>query len=179
MVDAMIIKSILQHMKHIIPFLLILLVLSGCLKNEVTLDYTGIQPIVLIPNANWPPKGFSAPLTDSVAGTTQLNLYARVSYEKPLDKSVLVKFTVDNALVDAYNNQWGTAYHLLPANCYQVNALEVTIPAGVQQAVIPITLLPASIDPQYDYILPFTMLSAGGNTIGSNFKNMIFTLKGQ
>ena len=50
---------------------------------------------------------------------------------------------------------------------------------GVQQAVIAITVLPANIDPQHDYMLPFTMLSAGGNTIGSNFRNMIFTLKGQ
>ncbi|WP_346316508.1 DUF1735 domain-containing protein [Chitinophaga sp. YIM B06452] len=166
-------------MKHIIPFFLMLFVLTGCLKNEVTLDYTGIQPVMLIPNANWPPKGFTSPLTDSVAGTTRLNLYARVSYEKPLDKNVLVKFTLDNALVDAYNNKWGTAYRLLPANCYQSGALEVTIPAGTQQAVIPITVLPANIDPQYDYILPFTILSAEGSTIASNFKSMIFTLKGQ
>lgn len=166
-------------MKHIIPFFLILLVLSGCLKNDVTLDYTGIQPLMLIPNANWPPKGQAAPLTDSVAGTTRLNLYARVSYEKPLGKNVLVKFTLDNALVDEYNNKWGTAYRLLPANCYQVSALETTISAGEQQAVIPITVLPANIDPQYDYILPFTILSADGNTIASNLKSMIFTLKGQ
>lgn len=178
MVDAVIINLILHRMKYIIPFSLILLLFSGCLKNEVTLDYTGIKPIVLIPNANWPPKGFATPLTDSAAGTTKLNLYARVSYEKPLDKSVLVKFTVDNALVDAYNNQWGTAYRLLPANCYQA-ALEVTIPAGTQQVAIPVTVIPANMDPQYDYILPFTMLSAEGNTIGANFKSMVFTLKGQ
>lgn len=166
-------------MKYIISFSLILLLFSGCLKNEVTLDYTGIKPIVLIPNANWPPKGFASPLTDSAAGTVKLHLYARVSYEKPLDKSVLVKFMLDNALVDAYNTQWGTAYQLLPANCYQVGALEVTILAGSQQAVIPITVIPANIDPSADYILPFTMLSAEGNTIGANFKSMIFTLKGQ
>lgn len=156
-----------------------LLVLPGCLKNEVTLDYTGIEPMMLIPNANWPAKGLAAPPTDSAAGTTRLNLYARVSYEKPLDKNVLVKFTLDDALVDAYNNKWGTAYRLLPASCYQVSALEVTIPAGVQQAAIPINLLPANIDPQYDYILPFTILSAEGNTIAANFKSMIFTLKGK
>jgi hypothetical protein len=39
--------------------------------------------------------------------------------------------------------------------------------------------LPANIDPQFDYILPFTMQSAEGNTIGANFKSMVFTLKGQ
>ncbi len=152
---------------------------SACLKNEVTLDYSGIQPVVLIPNANWPPKGFTSPVTDSVAGTTRLNLFARVSYEKPLTKSVLVKFTLDNALVDAYNIQWGTSYKLLPANCYQVASLEVSIPAGSQQAVIPITVLPADIDPQNDYILPFTITTADGQTISANFKSIVFTLKGQ
>lgn len=159
--------------------LFIIYMFSACLKNEVTLDYSGIQPLVLIPNANWPPKGFASPATDSVAGTTRLNLFARVSYEKPLTKNILVKFTLDNALVDAYNNQWGTAYQLLPANCYQVASLEVSIPAGSQQAVIPITVLPVNIDPQHDYILPFTMVSADGQTIGANFKSFVFTLKGQ
>jgi hypothetical protein len=165
-------------MKYIIPFSLILLLFSGCLKNDVTLDYTGIKPIVLIPNANWPPTGNAMPLTDSAAGTTMLNLYARVSYEQPLAKSILVKFSVDNALVDAYNTRWGISYRLLPANCYQMAALEVTIPAGTQQAVIPITILPANIDPQFDYALPFTMQSAEGNTVGANFKSILFTLKG-
>ncbi|QEH40644.1 DUF1735 domain-containing protein [Chitinophaga sp. XS-30] len=166
-------------MKQIILFFLILFVLPGCLKNEVTLDYTGIQPIVLIPNANWPVKGYASQPEDSAAGTVQLNLYAKVSYEKPLDKNVLVKFTLDNALADAYNDQWGTAYRLLSADCYEVSSLDLVIPSGAQQAILPITIISEKIDPQYDYILPFTIAAADGNTVASNFKSMIFTLKGQ
>ncbi len=60
-----------------------------------------------------PPKGFTSPVTDSVAGTTkELNLRLRVIYEKAIDQNVLVRFTLDNALVDAYNIQWGTSYKL-------------------------------------------------------------------
>lgn len=173
------INLILQRMKYIIPFSFLLLFFTGCLKNEVVLDYTGIRPIVLIPNANWPVKGYASQPVDSAAGTMQLNLYARVSYEKPLDKNVLVKFTVDNALADAYNEQWGSAYRLLPADCYEVSSLDLVIPSGAQQAILPITIISAKIDPQYDYILPFTMVSADDNTVASNFKSMVFTLKGQ
>lgn len=75
--------------------------------------------------------------------------------------------------------QWGTSYQLLPASCYQVASLEVNIAAGAQQAVIPITVLPANIDPQHDYILPFTITSADGQAIGANFKSFVFTIKGQ
>lgn len=166
-------------MKFLLPFSIILLLFSGCLKNEVTLDYSGIQPTITIPNANWPVKGYASQPMDSAAGTTKLNLYARVSFESALEKSVLVRFSLDNALVASYNQHWGTSYQLLPANCYQVGALEVTIPAGAKQAALPITLLTANIDPANDYILPFSITSADGNIVAANFKSIVFTLKGQ
>ncbi|THU37033.1 DUF1735 domain-containing protein [Niastella caeni] len=164
-------------MKYIIPFALIFL--SACLKNEVTLDYSGIKPVIVIPNANWPVKGYAPQLTDSVAGITRLNVYARVSHEKPLDKDVRVKFVIDNAQAEQYNNQWGADYRLLPANCYQANAMEITIPAGTQQVLLPVTIIPGNMDPQYNYILPVSIASADGYTVGANFKTMIFTLKGR
>ncbi len=167
-------------MKHITSALLLTVLLSGCLKNEVVLDYSGIEPIVLIPDSNWPARGFGAiPLTDSLKGTTRLNLYAKVSYVNPLDKDVLVKFVQDNALVTAYNAQWGTDYKLLPDSCYTVNSLELTIPASTRQASLPVTLIPSKINGQYDYILGYSISQAGEHAIAANFKSMIFTLKGQ
>jgi Domain of unknown function (DUF1735). len=167
-------------MKHIISAFLLIFFLSGCLKNDVVLDYSGIQPIVVIPDSNWPARGFGAmPLTDSIKGTTRLNLYAKVSYVNPLKTNVLVKFSPDNALVAAYNTQWGTDYKLLPDSCYTVNSLDLTIPADTKQASLPVTLIPSKIDPQYDYILAYSITQAGALSVASNFKSMIFTLKGQ
>jgi hypothetical protein len=167
-------------MKHITSAFILLFLLSGCLKNEVVVDYSGIQPVVLIPDSNWPARGFGAvPLTDSVKGTTLLNLYAKVSYVNPLNKAVMVKFAPDNALIAAYNAQWGTDYKLLPDSCYTVNNLELTIPAETRQASLPVTLIPSKINPQYDYILAYSITQAGELTVSSNFKSMIFTLKGQ
>lgn len=167
-------------MKHTPSALLLIFLLSGCLKNNVVLDYSGIQPIVLIPDSNWPARGSSAtPLTDSIKGTTLLNLYAKVSYVNALDKNVLVKFVPDNDLITAYNAQWRTDYKLLPDSCYTVNSLELTIPAGTKQASLPVTLIPSKINGQYDYMLAYTISQAGTSTIASNFKSMIFTLKGQ
>lgn len=167
-------------MKHITSAFILLFLLSGCLKNEVVLDYSGIQPIVLVPNSNWPVRGFgAAQLTDSVKGTTLLNLYAKVSYVNALKNDVLVKFTLDNALVAAYNAQWGTDYKLLPDSCYTVNSLELMIPAETKQASLPVTLIPSKINGQYDYMLAYSITQAGEHTVASNFKSMIFTLKGQ
>jgi hypothetical protein len=167
-------------MKHITSAFLLIFLLSGCLKNDVVLDYSGIQPIVLIPDSNWPARGFGAmPLTDSIKGTTLLNLYAKVSYVNALKKDVPVKFVQDNALIAAYNAQWGTDYKLLPDSCYTVNSLELTIPANTKQASLPVTLIPSKINGQYDYILAYSISQAGEHAVASNFRSMIFTLKGQ
>jgi hypothetical protein len=97
----------------------------------------------------------------------------------PFDKDLKVSFIKDDALAAEYNSKWGTAYQPLPDNCFQVTTLDLTIPAGQQQATIPITLYPARISGSQDYIIAYTIKMAEGQTIASNQKSIVFTLKGQ
>jgi uncharacterized protein DUF1735 len=166
-------------------FIVFLVALAGvsCLKNQLTpLDYSGIQPTIITPDSNWPNGDPYSSNQDSAHGVTLLHLKARISYATPLNKDVKVSFKKDATLLDAYNAKWsiyGLSYTFLPDSCYQVGSLDLTIPAGTQQAEIPITLFPAKIGGYQNYLLGFTITDGGGFTIGSNEKSMIFTLSAQ
>jgi hypothetical protein len=183
MVDALInlcTQQITFKMKIAIPILLLVMTITGCKKNEFVLDYSGIDPIIIVPNSNWPGKGLYDPMpVDSAYGVETLTLYARVSYADPLDHPVKVTFKVAPELLADYNTKWGTSYQLLPSDAYEVSLLQVTIPAGVQQATIPITLFPQKINGTQDYFIAFTLDSADSENIAANAKSIIFTLKGQ
>jgi hypothetical protein len=167
-------------MKIFIYSLLLACTLVSCKKNDFNLDLSGIEPMVLVPNTNWPGQNlYGSQPQDSLFGVTRLNLYARVSYAVALDKPVKVTFKSDPGLLTAYNAKWGTAYQLLPTDAYNVVSPEVTIPAGVQQASVPITLNPQKISGTQDYFLAFTISSADGLGFAANAKSIIFTLKGQ
>jgi hypothetical protein len=171
---------IITRIRILLPLFFLACFCNGCLKRDVLFDYSGIKPVVLIPNANWPAMDAWSPAPqDSAFGITTLQLYARFSFQVPFDKDLKVNFIKDDALAVEYNSKWGTNYQLLPDNCYQAIPLELTIPAGSQQAAIPITLYPARINGSQDYIIAYTIKTAEGQTIASNQKSMVFTLKGQ
>ena len=102
-------------MKIYICFLILAGLACGCKKSEFVLDYSGIKPVMIIPNGNWPLKSpYDPQPLDSLFGVQQLKLYARVSYATALDKPVKVTFKEDLTILDDYNTKWGTSYKALP-----------------------------------------------------------------
>ena len=166
-------------MKRVIYILLLAIVMAGCKKSEYILDYSGIEPIMLIPNSNWPGKSLYDPQPiDSVYGVTQLRLYARVSYATALDRVVKVKFAEDTEMLESYNARWGMNYKSLPADAYEVQGLELTIPDGEKQGFIPITIKPEKFNGVDDYLIAYKIVEAG-IPVAANAKTIVFTLKGQ
>ena len=152
---------------------------SSCLKDTPVTDYSdsGIKPIVLIPNGNWPKNQEITPLAvDYTTEPYELRVYARVSWDKPLGKNVDVTFKVDNSLITDYNTKFGTSWSPLNTDAYQATALTVTIPAGQQEAYIPIKIFPNKVNLTQDNMIAFTMESATGQTIASNFKAYVVPL---
>ena len=167
-------------MKIYICFLILTILASGCKKSEFVLDYSGIKPVIIIPNGNWPSKSPYEPQPlDSLFGVQQLKLYVRVSYATTLDKPLKVVFKEDHSLLDSYNAKWGTNYKALPAAAYRTPTLELNIPAGVQQAFIPVQVFPAQFNGTDDYLIAYTISSADDQIIGANAKTIVFTIKGQ
>lgn len=167
-------------MKILFSFLVISCLISGCRNNDYILDYSGIKPIVIVPNANWPGiSEYDLQPADSLFGVKELKVYAKVSYASPLDKAVKVTFAENPDMLATYNNKWGTGYKALPAAAYNISSYEVTIAAGTQLAFIPITIYPENFNGTDDYLIAFTISAAGEQMIASNAKTIVFTLKGQ
>jgi len=169
-------------MKLFFFILLIAFTGSSCLKNKVTLNYSGIQPVVIVPNSNWPNGDPYSPVQDSAHGVTVLHLKARLSYATTVTTAVKVSFRKDMALLADYNTKWsgwGLDYAFLPDSCYQVGSLDATIAANSQQVDIPITLFPDKIGGAQNYLLAFTITDAGDYRVGANEKSMVFTLSAQ
>lgn len=167
-------------MKIYICFLILAGLACGCKKSEFVLDYSGIKPVIIIPNGNWPSKSMFEPQPlDSLFGIQQLKLYARVSYATALDKPVKVIFKEEPTLLDSYNTRWGTNYKALPKAAYSVATLELNIPAGTHQAYIPVQVFPAQFNGTDDYLIAYTISSAEDQIIGANAKTIVFTIKGQ
>jgi hypothetical protein len=168
-------------MKNLILILFAAVFLSSCLKNDDNvLDYRGITPLVINPKYNYPSIGlFPTAVVDTAFGKTRLNLIAKYSFQTPAPKDIVVTFKRDDDMVTTYNSKFLTKYQPLPADCYQIAGLQVTIPAGSQTATLPITLVPAKIAGTTKYMIVFTIVDAQGIQIPDNQKTIIYGLKGQ
>ncbi|MEP7322006.1 MAG: DUF1735 domain-containing protein [Saprospiraceae bacterium] len=166
-------------MKNIINLLAIVLMISAtsCLRDEPITDYTdaAIKPIVLIPNGNWPSVQKANPIAFDFKTTGQdIDLYARVSWVRPLDKDITVNFAKDASIITAYNAALGTNYVELSAGAYTLPTLAVVIPAGKLEAKVTIKVFADKVDLTKNNMLAFKIVDAGDQPIASNFRQMVF-----
>jgi hypothetical protein len=166
-------------MKTILKIALLTLIgfsFSACLKDDPITDYSeeAIKPIVLIPNGNFPTTVAPGPLAlDFKPQAQMLDLYARVSSGKPLDKDVTVTFIKDPSIIAAYNTKFGTKYEELAATAYKLPALTFVIPAGQQEAKVSVELFADKVDLSKNNMLAFRLTDASGQTIASNFSQIV------
>lgn len=167
-------------MKNLLKIALLILIgfsFSACLKDEPITDYTdaAIKPIILIPNGNFPSVQTVNPIALDFKPTAQtVDLYARVSWDKPLDKDVTVTFAKDPSIIAAYNTKFGTKYEELPAAAYKLPALTVVIPAGQQEVKVPIELFADKIDLAKSNMIAFRLTDASGEPIAANYRQIVF-----
>lgn len=156
------------------------LVFTGCLKDTPTNDYSNIQPIIIIPNANWPSTTQAATVTYANTSTPQtIQLYARVSWENALSIDIKVSFIKDTAAVIAYNAKFAKTFIYMPDSCYSMSSMQVTISANQREAFIPITIYPKKVGISTNKMLAFTISDAQGQNIASNYKTIVMPIKVQ
>ena len=154
-------------------------ILSSCLKDTPTTDYSdsAIKPVVLVPNGNYPRNQTITPIALEFTSTPyEVRVYARVSWSKPLGKSLDVTFKEDPAAITAYNATFGSNWVPMNSSAYSIPTLKVTIPAGEQEAYIPVKVFPDKVDLTKFNMLAFTMTDASGEVISSNYKTILVPL---
>ncbi len=152
------------------------LMFSSCLKDTPTTDYSdqAIKPIVLVPNGNWPRTSAATPIAlDFTSTPYEVRVYARVSWDKPLGKSVDVTFKEDDAAIADFNTRFGQNWVKMNAAAYSIPTLKVTIPAGQQEAYIPVQVFPDKVDLTKFNMLAFTITDASGETFSTNYQTIL------
>ena len=170
-------------MKNILLLFFVASILGSCLKSKENFDTLTASPLVVIPNSNWPAKDlYPSPPADSAFGITTLNLFAGIAFDKPLDKDVTIVFKKDDVASENFNSFWAANYQPyrqpLPSDCYVINSLQLTVPAGSMHASLPITIIPQNFSGADNYIISFSIVSSGDNTFAENFKSIVYTLQG-
>lgn len=158
---------------------LLMILFTSCLKDDPITDYTNIQPVVIIPNANWPKNTATAATAVPFASSSAyvVTLYARVSWEKSLGTALNVTFVKDEAAITAYNLKFNTSYLPVPDAAITAANLKAVIAAGSNDASVPVTLNLSLLDPTKTYILPYSIADAEGQTIAANYKSYLLPLK--
>lgn len=149
---------------------------TSCLKDTATTDYSdkAIKPIILVPNGNWPRTQAAAPVAlDFTSTPYEVRVYARVSWDKPLGKSVEVTFKEDDAAIGAFNAKFSQNWVKMNSAAYSIPTLKVTIPAGEQEAYIPVKVFPDKVDLTKFNMLAFTITDASGETVSSNYQSIL------
>jgi len=151
-------------------------ILSSCLKDTPTTDYSdkAIKPVVLVPNGNHPRTQTITPLAlDFTSTPYELRVYARVSWSKPLGRSLEVTFKEDPAAITAYNTAFGTNWVKMNSAAYSIPTLKVTIPADQNEAYIPVMVFPDKVDLTKNNILAFSITDASGEVVSTNYQTVL------
>jgi hypothetical protein len=171
-------------MKKLIIFIITLsslYFLNSCTK-EYDAGSSSNNPLVLVLGANWQGSktlGLSDSILTSTAIKDTLNLSAGYMGNNgiPNASDIPVIFQKDNTLVAAYNMTKLANYVMLPDSCYQFTSLQGTILAGARRVTLQIIVFPKKMDKSKRYMLPFTLTNAGGETIVSNLKTILFPMR--
>jgi len=152
---------------------------ASCLKDTPVTDYSesAIKPVVLIPNGNYPAVNQAAIIAFEAADTPSiLNIKVRVSWSKPLGKPLTVTIAKNSALITSHNTQFGTNYQELGATSWSLDSYSVTIDADKNEATFPLKIFTSKVDLSKENMLAFTITDASGETISSNYKNILLPI---
>ena len=172
-------------MKRILQFLIIAFIpvlFASCLKDKPFTDYVNIDPVVIVPNANWPRStAFTAAQRVKVAATrdTSITLYARVSWEYALDKEVVITVAEAPSVISEYNSKFKSSEVMLNTDAFKLSSYKITIPAGKNDASVPFQIFGSKVDFTKNNMLAIAITDASGQNIGSNYKTYLVPIAKQ
>jgi hypothetical protein len=93
------------------------------------------------------------------------------------DNDINVKFTVDESLINAYNQEHGTNYIAFPQASYNISGLESVIKAGTANSdPIKVMITARQLQIGKSYMLPVKLVSAGSSNIKDDLNTAYFRI---
>jgi hypothetical protein len=155
------------------------LLLGSCLDDTTApLDPENAENIIEFDNISIPvnPLGAVHPLwAVAFDYTAQEQFEVVIAYAGPdsNNKDIEVTIIPDEFVLDAYNEDVGTNYLMLPDAFYDFNGT-VTIPKGQKKVSLPITVYPNMFDLTKQYALPLRIVSSSSGIISGNWGAAVF-----
>ncbi|HTR28978.1 MAG TPA: DUF1735 domain-containing protein [Puia sp.] len=145
------------------PIILVLLFagalsLSSCLKNgQYATDFSKVAASVDLSLAAANNNGVVAFSYDATVTSTSIPVYVDVASPSLPGTSTSVTLALDTAYLNAYNNNNGTDYSLMPDSIYTTSGWNLTVPKGQRLDSMNVTFNFAKMDLTQNYILPITI----------------------
>lgn len=178
-------------MKKIIKYITIALILplitTSCLKDKELIgpDADGaVDNIIEFGNLAAPASDVTSSiplyaLSFDMDPEGVLNLVLKCVGAKPATTDIKVNISIDNSLLNKYNEENETEYVALPTSQYSLPSSEVTIKSGEREAIIPLNLKPDQFTFDEDYALGFKISSVSSGVISGNFGQIVAAISGK
>ena len=172
------------------PVLVLMIVISGCLKDKPNVDFSKITATAEIttasnnPTANAPSAGFAffpaatvflggAPDPDTISFTVN------IASDYPPTKDVAITIGVDQGALAKVNadtvvNSSRIQYAVFPDSTYTIVSTSGVVKAGSRLATFYVVFYPSKVDPTVSYALPISILTASGVTLSANLSTIYF-----
>lgn len=174
-------------LKYISLALVLPLLTTSCLKDDELLgpDAEGaVENIIEFGNPSFIASSTSSSiplyaLSYDMEPTGVLNLTIKCVGAKKATSDIKVNISVDNSLLDIYNEENQEEYVPLPITQYSISALEAVIKKGEREVVIPVNLKPDQFTFDKDYALALKISSVSSGVISGNFGKIIAAISGK
>ena len=154
-----------------LSFIIIVLIVSltGCLKDTPTNDFGTVKPILELPYSGFEYIGQDALNFSSDPQDISFTVNLASVYPMSTDLNYTVK--IDDAALASYNATLAPAarYQKFPDSTFKFTKKTGVIKAGKRLDTVHITFYPSKIDPGTNYLLPVSLVDASGVTISGNF----------
>lgn len=161
-----------NHIKILVAFLALMLMLGSCLKDDRYTDLTKGPPLVELPLAAYQANKVVVTKYTVVSGTQTLSVVVNLASVNPLNTDLNVTLAVDNTGLSS-------SYQPLPTGTYTVNSLVTTIPAGQRQAIVNFQIDPVAVGKTVkNYALRVVIKDGSGVQI-SNYNTLVYNIQAQ
>ncbi len=152
--------------------------LTGCLKDTPPNDFSTVKPIVEMPYS-----GFEYNASDALNLTSDpqdVAFTVNLASVYPLQTDIPITVGYDAKALALYNSkQPATAqFEKFPDSTYSFTVTKGIIKAGKRLDTFHVTFFTSKIDLSKNYLLPISILDAGGQTISGNFGTHYFHVIG-
>ena len=156
---------------------LIILLLSGCLKDTPAVDYSTVGTIIeILPVNGGGLENFGgAELNfDPMETIDSAGIVLNIASPQPLNKDLTITMGVNDNIRTAYNANNADQYDKFPDSIYSFPVTSATIPAGKRLDTLQLYFYPSKIDTTKNYMLPISIQDAQGQPISGNFGSIYF-----